>query len=61
MMKEAAQLNLALAWMWILLGFISGMVMGLLPVVGVGWLYPALRRFDSARRRTARMRATSSG
>lgn len=28
-MKEAAQLNLALAWLWILLGFISGMVMGL--------------------------------
>ena len=29
MQNEAAQLNLVFAWLWILLGFVSGMIMGM--------------------------------
>jgi hypothetical protein len=45
MKTEPAQLNLVLAWLWILLGFVSGMILGLF-FHGENWLggYASLKR-----------------
>ena len=45
MKNELAQINLTLAWLWILLGFVSGMVLGLF-FRGENWLggYASFKR-----------------